>query len=214
MGYPDQEGSEPRPSGGSDLRDLAAQAAAEPKLRRVEERHLLERAALGDGAARDRLFRAHAGLVIRLAEAQLNRGLELAELLQEGSLGLMAAISDPRPPDGSLAGRVEATVSLQLEQALEREAEAERAARQLVEDAEAYERAEIAIRRRLGRAPTEPELAQQLEWSVTRTRRLAEMIALARRQHDEELLIYLNPEELVERGGAEDDGAEDRRGSL
>lgn len=213
MGDPEQAGPQARPADSSDLRDLAEQAAIEPKLGRAEERRLLEQAARGDGTARDRLFRAHAALVIRLAEARQNRGLELGELLQEGSLGLMAAISGPRPPDGGLAGHVEATVSHQLEQAIEREALAGRAARQLVDDAEAYERAEVAIRRRLGRAPTEAELAQQLEWSVTRTRRLAEMVALARRRHDEQLLAYLDAEEL-ERGDAEDERAENHRGSL
>jgi RNA polymerase primary sigma factor len=192
--------------GAADLRDLARQAAVEQAPGPAEERRLLELAARGDGPARDRLFRAHAGLVVRLAEARQNRGLDLCDLLQEGSLALIAAIAGASPGkvgEKGLAEQVEASVGGQLDEAIEQEASAARERQQLVEDAEAYERAEIDIRRLLGRAPTEAELAEKLEWSAARTKRLGEMVETARRRHDEGLLTYLNPEDLDLDGPAE-----------
>jgi DNA-directed RNA polymerase sigma subunit (sigma70/sigma32) len=183
----------------ADLRDVARQATAEPAPSPAEERRLLELAAQGDGSARDRLFRAHAGLVVGLAEARQDRGLELGDLLQEGSLALIAAIAGARPGQaamGGLAKEVEASVGRQLDEAIAQEESAVRERQQLIEDAEAYQRAEIEIRRLLGRAPTEAELAEKLEWSAARTQRLGEMVEAARRRHDEELLSYLSAEEL------------------
>jgi DNA-directed RNA polymerase sigma subunit (sigma70/sigma32) len=82
----------------------------------------------------------------------------------------------------------------------------DRAAAQLVEDAEAYERAEISVRREKGREATREEIAEKLEWTPERTARLGEMVKEARRRHDEELLQYLDPgrplEEPDEEGGA------------
>jgi DNA-directed RNA polymerase specialized sigma subunit len=184
---------------GAGIRDVARQAAAEPALGPAEEGRLLELAAVGDASARDRLFRAYAPLAVRLAGARQDRGLELGELLQEASLALISAIAGYTPdPAGeeSLAQQVETSVSRHLDQAIETESAATRERGRLVEDAAAYERAEIEIRRRLGRAPTEAELAEKLEWSAARTKHLAEMVEVARRRHDEELLSYLNPEDL------------------
>jgi DNA-directed RNA polymerase sigma subunit (sigma70/sigma32) len=179
--------------GAADLRDLARQAAVEQAPGPAEERRLLELAARGDGPARDRLFRAHAGLVVRLAEARQNRGLVAA----------IAGASPGKVGEKGLAEQVEASVGGQLDEAIEQEASAARKRQQLVEDAEAYERAEIDIRRLLGRAPTEAELAEKLEWSAARTKRLGEMVETARRRHDEGLLTYLNPEDLDLDGPAE-----------
>jgi DNA-directed RNA polymerase sigma subunit (sigma70/sigma32) len=191
--------SQPVSGGAADLRDVASQAAAEPAPSPAEERRLLELAGQGDGSARDRLFRAHARLVVRLAEARQDRGLDLGDLLQEGSLALIAAIAAASPGQAGeegLAKQVETSVSRQLDEAIVQEESAVRERQRLVEDAEAYQRAEIDLHRLLGRAPTETELAEKLEWSAARTQRLAEMVEAARRRHDEELLEYLNPQEL------------------
>jgi DNA-directed RNA polymerase specialized sigma subunit len=104
--------------------------------------------------------------------------------------------------DGYARGQVER----QLDGALEDERSSVREAEQLLEDARAYERAEISVRKLTGRAPTDAELARKLEWPVERTRLLGEMVGEARRRHDEELLQYLDPESLDEDEEEEEDG--------
>ncbi len=81
------------------------------------------------------------------------------------------------------------------------------ASAQLVEGAEAYERAEISVRKDKGREATNQEIAEKLEWTPERTSLLGEMVKEARRQHDEDLLQYLDPERLLEEIEGSDDDA-------
>lgn len=53
---------------------------------------LIIRAHQGDKAARDRLFEIHTGLVISVAKRFLGRGVELEDLIQLGSIGLLKAV--------------------------------------------------------------------------------------------------------------------------
>ena len=83
-----------------------------------------------------------------------------------------------------------------MDAALAAEAAAVREGEQLVAAANDYERTEILLRRALGRAPTDAEIAQKLEWTVERTRYIAEVVADARRRHDEELLAFIDPDSV------------------
>ena len=57
----------------------------------------------------------------------------------------------------------------------------------------AKERTALLMRRELGREATPAELAEKLEWTVDRTRYVAEVVADAQRRHDEELLAFIDP---------------------
>jgi len=194
-------GREPAESSARDLRALARQAErnrSDPE----QQARLLRRAAGGDAEAETRLFNEHLALVIRLAPDHLEpdgAGLNEDELIQEGSIGLIAAIR--KFPDSGVAdfeAFAAEQVGAQLAASQREQVVLDRAAAQLVEDAEAYERAEISVRRQQGRAATNGEIAQKLEWTPERTALLGEMVKEARRQHDEELLEYLDPERLLD----------------
>ena len=62
--------------------------------------------------------------------------------------------------------------------------------------AEDYDRVELVLARELHRVPTEAEMAEKLEWTVERTRYVAQVVNEARRRHDEELLEYIDPEAI------------------
>ena len=83
-----------------------------------------------------------------------------------------------------------------MDAAIEAEAAAVRDAHLLVNAATDYERTEILMRRELGHSPTVPELAEKLEWSVDRTRYVAQVVAEARRRHDAELLDFIDPDAI------------------
>ena len=51
----------------------------------------------------------------------------------------------------------------------------------------------MVLRRELNREPTESELAEKLEWTVERTRYVAQVVADARRRYDEEMLQFIDP---------------------
>ena len=63
------------------------------------------------------------------------------------------------------------------------------------------------MRHELQREPTEVELAEKLEWTVDRTRYVAQVVADARRRHDEELLAFIDPE-AIDFGDDDDERAE------
>src|ERR1700704_1356871 len=71
-----------------------------------------------------------------------------------------------------------------------------RDAQRLVAAATDYERTEVLMRHELQRPPTEAELAEKLEWTIDRTRYVAQVVVEARRRHDEELFAFVDPDAI------------------
>jgi len=177
------------------LRELIRQAEALGPLKAVEERQLLERAAVGDQASHDRLFAAHLPLVMRLAAARGGRGLPVPDLVQEGSIGLVEAVRQfAESTETDFIPFAEARIAAQMDAALEAETAAVRDAELLVAAATDYEKAELVVGRLLHREPKPAELAEKLEWTVDRTLYVAKVVADARKRHDEELLAFIDPD--------------------
>jgi len=64
------------------------------------ERELARRVQRGDQAARTRMIECNLRLVVMLAKRYLNRGLPLADLIEEGNLGLIRAVEKFDPERG------------------------------------------------------------------------------------------------------------------
>jgi RNA polymerase primary sigma factor len=179
------------------LRDLIREARSQRPLRPGEEDQLLRRAADGDDASQERLIAVYLPTVVRLAAARSDEGLSLPDLVQEGSIGFIEAMrtfAASGEPD--FAPFAEARVAAQLADAIETEVSAVRDERLLIAAAEDYDRTELVLARELHRAPNEAELAEKLEWTVERTRYVAQVVAVARKRHDEELLAFIDAEEI------------------
>ncbi len=153
-------------------------------------------------------------MIERLARDRADQGLSEEDLVQEGSLGLLAAMHEfaggVRQPFESYA---EARVGEQMDRALQDEQAALREEKQLVEDAAAFEQAEVALRRELNRAATPAEIRERLGWSAERLDEVAAAVEDARQRHDEELMAYLDPEyfdplDWVDDGEDEEGGGE------
>ena len=177
------------------IRELRKRVRASRPLDEDEEESLLEKAAAGDAASLDRLVAANLGLVIRLAEAREYRGLSVADLVQEGSLGLVEAVQlFAVSGQENFANFAERKIGEQMDAALAAETAAVRDAELLVAAANDYERTELLLRRELKRPATDSEIAEKLEWTVERTHYVAQVVADARRRHDEELLAFIDPD--------------------
>ena len=109
--------------------------------------------------------------------------------------------------ESDFATFAEAGIVAQIDAALAAEAAAVREGELLVAAATDYERAELVLARILHRAPTAPELAEKLEWTVDRTLYVANVVADARRRYDEEMLAFIDPE-AVELDDDDDEGSE------
>lgn len=192
-------GSQPVPEDGDDaiMRDLRRQARLNPPLDVREERRLLDLASTGDRSSRDRLVAAKLGMVIRLARDRTERGLSVPDLVQEGSVGLVDAVQSFRRSDAAdFNAFAEQKVAEQMDAALAAEAAAVRDGELLVAAANDYERTELLLRRELNRPATAEQIAEKLEWTVDRTRYVAQVVAEARRRHDEELLEFIDPDAI------------------
>jgi DNA-directed RNA polymerase sigma subunit (sigma70/sigma32) len=177
------------------LRDLVREVRSNRPLEAGEQEQLLERSALGDRPSQDRLVAGHLNTVIRLAALRGNQGLSVGDLVQEGSIGLVEAVRTFGIGGGTdFSAFAEERIGTYMDAAIAAEAAAVRDAQLLVIAATDYEETEVTMRRELHREPTVYELAEQLEWTVERTRYVARVVADARRRHDEELLAFIDPE--------------------
>ena len=179
------------------MRDLQSQARVAPPLRHEEEAALLKQAARGDRRSQDRLVAVNLTMIIQLAQARGEKGLSQPDLVQEGSLGLLEAVrlfADSGETD--FAAFAERKVGDQMDAAIAAEAAAVRDVELLVAAANDYERTELILRRELNRPATDSEIAEKLEWTVERTRYVGQVVADARRRHDEELLEFIDPEAI------------------
>ena len=170
-----------------ELEALAAQVRRVRPLRPGEQNGLLEQVQRGSNSG---------------------RGLSIGDLFQEGSVGLLAAIrAFPSAEESDFDHFAAAQVALSMEDALIAEEEAVRQEQLLIQAAADYDRVELALARELRRVPTPAEIGGKLEWSVERTETIREMVEEARRRHDEELLLYVEPEEVTDLLGEDELGA-------
>ena len=188
------------------LSDLRRQAAAAAPLAAGEAEKLLKQSALGDRTSQEKLVAASLSMVIRLADSRPDRGLTALDLVQEGSSGLVEAVQTfADSGESSFATFAEKKVGQQMETAIAAEAAAVREAELLITAAADYDRVEMSLARELHRAPTEHEIAEKLEWTIDRTRYVAQVVTDARRRHDEELLAYIDPEVIAFEGDGDDE---------
>jgi RNA polymerase primary sigma factor len=179
------------------LNDLIREAHAAKPLTGADLERALHQASLGDKMSQERLVEAHLALVIRLAEARGEQRLSMLDLVQEGSIGLVEAVrSFAQSGEIDFLRFAEQQINAQMDVAIAEEAAALREAELLVTAATDYERTELIMRRELHRVPTEDELAEKLEWTVQRTRYVAQVVADARRRHDEEMLEFIDPDAI------------------
>lgn len=157
----------------------------------------LRAAAAGDQKARERLLSDNLHLVEDAVGVRPEGSLSPSDLYQEGTIGLLRAIdgfSETGRDDFEIYAREQ--IASHMDLAVAAEDASAREARDLVEAAEAYEAAEQELRRLNKGVPSDKELAERLGWTEVRTVEVREMVVAARRRHDEELLAYVDPDEV------------------
>jgi RNA polymerase primary sigma factor len=148
-----------------------------PLLTVQEEIDLTERIRGGDEKARERMIEANLRLVVSIARHYNCRGMTFEDVVQEGILGLMAAINKFDPSKGF---RFSTYATYWIRQAIVRAIEKQ--SRMIRLPTYAYhavgklERSSMVLSDKLGRQPTSEELAAETTLSVSTVNALLQSI--------------------------------------
>ncbi len=147
-----------------------------PLLSREDEVELARRIRTGDEAARQRLIESNLRLVVQIARRYLNRGLPLADLIEEGNLGLIRA-AEKFDPDRATRFSTYATwwIRQAVVRALANQARLIRLPVHVELLLGRYRREQERLTQELGRLPTIEEIAQALDMPVDRLAELDEI---------------------------------------
>jgi RNA polymerase primary sigma factor len=147
-----------------------------PLLTADEEKELAKRVELGDKEARDRMINSNLRLVVSIARRYQGGSLSLLDLIQEGTLGLIRAVEKF---DWRRGFRFSTYATLWIQQAIQRGlANTERTIRlpvHVVEHQQRVSRAERELLAKLGREPTDAEIAERSRLSEDRVTTVREL---------------------------------------
>ncbi|MFQ3650688.1 MAG: RNA polymerase sigma factor RpoD/SigA [Gemmataceae bacterium] len=136
-----------------------------PLLSREEERELAFRVKFhSDYAARDQMVRANLRLVVNIARNYTGKGLALQDLIEEGNLGLLRAVEgfDPNM-DTRFSTYASYWIKQSIKRALVNTGKTIRIPAYMVELLAKWRRATSKLQEELGRAPTQEEVAKELD---------------------------------------------------
>lgn len=131
-------------------------------LRPQEEQELAEQVREGCQQARRRMVEANLRLVVSIARRYRCRGLSFEDLVQEGILGLMAAIQRFDPAKGyRFSTYATHWIRQAIGRAIDNHGRLIRLPSHVSDSLRKLERARVLMARRLGRQPTAAELAEE-----------------------------------------------------
>jgi RNA polymerase sigma factor (sigma-70 family) len=144
---------------------------------RSEEARLACLAQGGCEKSLDRLVRANSRFVIAVAKKYQNHGLPLKDLIQEGNIGMIRGIRKFDPARGvKLISYAVWWIRQAIQEAIAEQGRNVRIGRNSDAALSRLRRARGRLAARLGRAPTEQELATETEMEPDQVRRLSAMI--------------------------------------
>jgi RNA polymerase primary sigma factor len=135
-----------------------------PLLTRAQEVQLAKRIESGDPIARQRMIESNLRLVVTIARGYSGHGLELLDLIQEGTLGLMKAVDkyDWRR-ETKFSTYAAWWIRHGITQALTNSARSIRLPESMLDRLASVRRTERALMARLGQRPSAAEIASELE---------------------------------------------------
>jgi RNA polymerase primary sigma factor len=159
------------------MRLFLNEVARHPLLTKDEERELAQRVEEGDAEAKERMILSNLRLVVSIARRYQGQGeLTLLDMIQEGVLGLTRAVEKF---DWRRGFKFSTYATLWIQQAIQRAlANQSRTIRlpvHVVERQQRVSRAERTLTSRLGRDPSDEEIAAESRLSVERVAEVREL---------------------------------------
>lgn len=154
---------EPEATGGRDsLQAYLQEIGKTPLLSREEEGRLFERIRRGDQEARQKMIQSNLRLVVKIAGDYRELGLPLLDLISEGNIGLIKAIDrfDPNK-GGKLSTYAAWWIRQSVQRALANQGKTIRLPVHLIAKISSLRRTARTLGERLGRDPTDEEVAAE-----------------------------------------------------
>jgi len=135
-----------------------------PLLTPQEEVQLAARVKRGDRKARTRMIKANLRLVVKISHDYENLGLPLLDLISEGNIGLMKAVERFDPKKGAKLSTYAAWwIKQSIRRALSNQSKTIRLPVHGVDKMQKMNRVNVKLSERLGREPTDSELADLVD---------------------------------------------------
>jgi RNA polymerase primary sigma factor len=151
------------------LREIGNISLLTPK----EEIQLAAKIKKGDKAARAQMIKANLRLVVKIAHDYSNLGMPLLDLISEGNIGLMKAVERFDPKKGAKLSTYAAWwIKQSIKRALANQAKTIRLPVHLVDKISKMKRAAMKLSEKLGREPTDAELAEIVDMPVAKVAQL------------------------------------------
>ena len=149
-----------------------------PLLTAEEEVDLAKRVQKGDKDARDKMIRSNLRLVISIAKRYVNLGVPLADLIEEGNIGLMKSVEKFDPARGFRFSTYAAWwIKQGVSRAIIDQGKMIRVPVYMNEEILKYKKAVENLTHKLKRKPRFGEVAKKLKLSVEKVRDLENSIA-------------------------------------
>lgn len=147
-----------------------------PLLSAEEELDLARRCRKGDGAARRKLIRSNLRLVINIAKRYSRFGVPLLDLIEEGNLGLMKAVSKFDPRKGYRFSTYGAWwIKQHVTRALADQGKSVRIPVYMVETLSRFRKVRDRLQHRLKRTPQASEIAKAMKLPTSKVKEMMEM---------------------------------------
>jgi RNA polymerase primary sigma factor len=129
----------------------------------AEERELAGLIARGDSEARDRMIRSNLRLVVSIAKNYTDRGLSFLDIIEEGNLGLLKAVTRFSPDQGcKFSTYASWWIKQTIRRALANKVKSIRVPAYMMELLTRWKRASAALSQKLGREPDPAEVGKSL----------------------------------------------------
>ena len=144
-----------------------------------EEIDLAKRIAKGDQKAREKMITSNLRLVVKIAQDYSNIGLSLLDLINEGNIGLMKAVERFDPSKGGkLSTYASWWIKQSIKRALANQSKTIRLPVHMVDRVNQIRKASAYLSEKLGRDPTEDELAEEMNIPVAK---ISHLIAVSKK---------------------------------
>ena len=155
------------------LKIYLEQIAKVPLLTKAEEVELAGRISKGDEEARQQMITANLRLVVKIAQDYSGFGLGLLDLISEGNIGLMKAVErfDPNK-GGKLSTYAAWWIKQGIKRALANQSKTIHLPVHMVDRVSQIRKAEELLSERLGRDPSDEEVADEIKMPAVRVSHL------------------------------------------